>query len=259
MLIPTAYFIFICFHTKTYYFSFDTICVCSSLPPFFAQHFLHSFVCTALLDVTADTNNIRNKTRTPNIFKNVDRPLPSPTSTSMKLNESAPMSPALSPNTKSMISQKVQTLKQRKQDLDKLLIEKNSLLQQLCREEAKIIGCSTYSLNDVANISGIDCGDGGVNNGCDRLQLNNNNSTLRRHIDTGFKLPENLLNSNEDDINQLMLSKKIQQQISQASLKLANDLNQTKVSATLDYLFQLKSILSAIESTTVILANPSSN
>lgn len=148
----------------------------------------------------------------------------------MKLNESGPLSPtpsALSPNTKSMISQKLQTLKQRKQDLDKLLIEKNSLLQQLCREEAKIIGCSTYSLNDVANLSGIDCGDGGN----DRLQLNNNNSTLlRRHIDTGFKLPENLLNSNEDDINQLRLSKKIQQQISQASLKLANDVNQTKVS-----------------------------
>lgn len=198
--------------------------------------FLFFFFCVHLFALPnrkiADTNNIRNKTRTPNIFKNVDRPLPSPTSTSMKLNDSAPLSPALSPNTKSMISQKVQTLKQRKQDLDKLLIEKNSLLQQLCREEAKIIGCSTYSLNDVANISGIDCGDGGVNNSCDRLQLNNNNSTLRRHIDTGFKLPENLLNSNEDDINQLLLSKKIQQQISQASMKLANDLNQTKVSVT---------------------------
>ncbi|XP_031626771.1 hybrid signal transduction histidine kinase M [Contarinia nasturtii] len=173
----------------------------------------------------SDANN-RNKTRTPNIFKNVDRPLPSPTSGSMKLNESAPLSPTLSPNTKSMISQKVQTLKQRKQDLDKLLQEKNNLLQQLCREEAKIIGCSTFSLNDLSSISGIDCSDGGVNN-CDRAQLNNN-STLRRHIDTGFKLPENLLNSNEDDINQLLLSKKIQQQISQASLKLANDATQTK-------------------------------
>lgn len=175
---------------------------------------------------TADANNIRNKTRTPNIFKNNERPLPSPTSTTMKLNESAPLSPALSPNTKSMISQKVQTLKQRKQDLDKLLLEKNILLQQLCREEAKIIGCSTFSLNDLAN---IDCSDGGVNND-ERLQLNNN-STLRRHIDTGFKLPESLLNGNEDDIKQLLLSKKIQQQISQASSKLANDATQTKVSA----------------------------
>lgn len=179
--------------------------------------------------IIADANNIRNKTRTPNIFKNVDRPLPSPTSTSMKLNESAPLSPTLSPNTKSMISQKVQTLKQRKQDLDKLLLEKNNLLQKLCREEAKIIGCSTFSLNDqLSSISGIDCSDGGG----DRHQVNNN-STLRRHIDTGFKLPDNLLNSNEDDINQLLLSKKIQQQISQASLKLANDVTQTKVSAKL--------------------------
>lgn len=180
---------------------------------------------------TADANNIRNKTRTPNIFKNVEHPLPSPTSTSMKLNESAPLSPTLSPNTKSMISQKVQTLKQRKHELDKMLHDKNNLLQQLCREEAKIIGCTAYSLNDLSTISGIDCSDGGVNT-IDRLQLNNNNSsTLRRHIDTGFKLPENLLNSNEDDIKQLLLSKKIQQQISQASLKMANDANQSKVSS----------------------------
>lgn len=54
---------------------------------------------------------------------------------------------------------------------------------------------------------------------------------LRRHIDTGFKLPENLLTGNEDDsMNQLLLSKRIQQQISQASLKFANDATQTKVS-----------------------------
>lgn len=172
----------------------------------------------------AETNNLGNKNRTPNIFQNADRPLPSPTSSSMKFNETGPMSPALSPNSKSIISQKVQTLKQRKFDLDKLLMEKNSLLQQLCREEAKLIGCSTYSLNDITNIGGIDCSDGGA----DRISLNNN-STLRRHVDTGFKLPENLLNSNEDDINQLLLSKKIQQQISQASIRLANDVTQTKV------------------------------
>lgn len=177
----------------------------------------------------ADANNIRNKTRTPNIFKNVDRPLPSPTSVSMKLNESAPLSPTLSPNTRSMITQKMQTLKQRKQDLDKILLEKNNLLHQLCREEAKIIGCSTFSLNDVSSLSGIDCSDGGLINTDHRIQ-SNNISTLRRHIDTGFKLPESLLNSNEDDINQLLLSKKIQQQISQASSRLANDVTQTKVS-----------------------------
>lgn len=160
----------------------------------------------------------------------------------MKLNESAPLSPTLSPNTKSMISQKVQTLKQRKVDLDKLLQEKNNLLQQLCREEEKLIGCSTFSLNDISTFSGIDCGDGGVNNS-DRLQFNNNNSSLRRHIDTGFKLPENLLNGNEDDINQLLLSKKIQQQISQASLKLANDATQTKVSNNLCNIFFKKKFI----------------
>lgn len=142
----------------------------------------------------------------------------------MKLNESGPLSPALSPNTKSIILQKLQTLKQRKLDLDKLLIEKNNSLHQLCREEAKLIG-STYSLNDITNIGGVDCGDGNM----DRLGMNNNNASLRRHVDTGFKLPENLLNTNEDDINQLLLSKKIQQQISQASLKMANDVAQTKV------------------------------
>lgn len=142
----------------------------------------------------------------------------------MKLNESGPLSPALSPNTKSIISQKLQTLKQRKLDLDKLLIEKNNLLHQLCREETKLIG-SKYSLNDITNIGGVDCGDGNM----DKLRMNNNNASLRRHVDTGFKLPENLLNSNEDDINQLLLSKKIQQQISQASLKMANDVTQTRV------------------------------
>lgn len=153
----------------------------------------------------------------------------------MELNESAPLSPALSPNTKSIISQKLQTLRQRKLDLDKLLQGKNNLLQQLSREEAKLIGCSTFSLNDLSSVGGIDCSDGGVNN-IDRIQLNNN-SILRRHIDTGFKLPENLLNSNEDGINQLVLSKKIQQQISHASLRLANDVNQTKVSDNLTNYF----------------------
>lgn len=126
--------------------------------------------------------------------------------------------------------QKLQTLKQRKLDLDKLLIEKNNLLQQLCREEAKLIGRSTYSLTDIGTAStGIDCGDGSSNNNVGE-QGSGQNNTLRRRIDTGFKLPENLLNSNEDDINQLLLSKKIQQQISQASLRLANDVAQTKVS-----------------------------
>lgn len=186
-----------------------------------------------ILCVIADGNTIRNKTRTPNILQNADRPLPSPVAT-MKLNESDASN--TSPNTnKTMVSQKLQTLKQRKLELEKQLQEKNTLLQNLCREEAKLIGCSSYSLNELGNISGIDCSDGSNSGITDRIQssnnLNNNNSTLtRRHIDTGFKLPENLLNSTEDNINQLLLSKQIQQQISQASLRFANDATQNKVS-----------------------------
>lgn len=183
---------------------------------------------------TDANSSLRNKTRTPNIFQNIEPSLVSPTPSSiMKFNDSnAPLSPnsTTSPNTKSMMAQKLQTLKQRKLDLDKLLIEKNNLLQQLCREEAKLIERSTYSLADCGgSSSGVDCSDG--NNTVDHLSGTNNNSTLRRRVDTGFKLPENLLNSNSDDVNQLMLSKKIQQQISQASMKLANDVSQNKVSS----------------------------
>lgn len=144
-----------------------------------------------------------------------------------------------------MVSQKLQTLKQRKLELEKQLAEKNTLLQNLCREEAKLIGCSSYSLNELANVSGIDCSDGGAIG--DRLHVTNNNSSTltRRHIDTGFKLPENLLISTEDDINQLLLSKQIQQQISQASLRFANDATQTKVSKkkSFDIFFFLEKII----------------
>lgn len=112
---------------------------------------------------------------------------------------------------KAALSPKMQTLKQRKNDLDKLLCEKYNLLQQLCNEEGQLLGC--YPMNEA---KGIDTNDG-------------MSATLRRKVDTGFKLPENLLNSKEDDINKLLLSRQIQQQISEASLKLANDVSQTKV------------------------------
>lgn len=104
-------------------------------------------------------------------------------------------------------AQRLQLLKQRKLDLEKILLEKNNLLQQLCRQEAQIIGCYDF-----------ETGDG-------------KSSTLRRKVNTAFKLPENLLNGTsdkEDEINKLLLGKQIQQQISEASLKLANDLSQTK-------------------------------
>lgn len=158
--------------------------------------------------------NLRHATRTPNILQNVEL---SPTSSSKAstANDSMHQSPA---STKSN-SLKLQTLKQRKLDLDNLLNEKNNLLQQLCREEAKLFGC--YPTPDGSGL-GIDCSDGfGMS------------STLRRRVETSFKLPENLLNNKEDEINRLLLSKQIQQQISEASLKLANDATQTKVCLTI--------------------------
>lgn len=113
---------------------------------------------------------------------------------------------------KSATAMKLQSLKQRKAELDKLLYDKNNLLQQLCREEAQLIGCypSTDSIN----------GDSTDNGG----------NTLRRKVDTNYKLSENLLNNGrEDDVHKLLLAKQIQQQISEASMKMANDPSQTKV------------------------------
>lgn len=108
---------------------------------------------------------------------------------------------------------KLQSLKLRKLELEKLLIEKNNLLQRVCREEALILGY--YPPSDGGNLETVD---GGSN-------------TLRKKVDTSFKLSENLLNNGkEDDVHKLLLAKQIQQQISEASLKMANDLAQTKVS-----------------------------
>lgn len=154
--------------------------------------------------------SLRNATRTPNIFQNVE----------LSPNQSSKVSDTtLSPSsTKGMPSVKLQTLRQRKTDLDNLLTEKNNLLAQLCREEAKLLANSSVVANDV--ILGIDCSDG-----------HTMNAAVRRRGDTSFKLPEKVLNSKEDEINKYMLSKQIQQQISEASLKLANDMSQTKVSS----------------------------
>lgn len=158
-------------------------------------------------------SNVRNSTRTPNIFQNVEL---SPTPSSKTSADTTTLSSGGATNTKPKISLKIQTLRQRKIDLDKMLIEKTNLLQQLCREETKLIGCYPSADNILI---GIDCNDGSAMT-----------ASLRRRVDTSFKLPENLLNnSKEDDINKLLLSKRIQQQISEASLKMANDMSQIKV------------------------------
>uniref|UniRef100_A0A182URL9 DUF3338 domain-containing protein n=1 Tax=Anopheles merus TaxID=30066 RepID=A0A182URL9_ANOME len=120
---------------------------------------------------------------------------------------------------KSPASQKYEQLKLRKQELEKRLNEKYSQLQQIKREEAQLIGMypsdfscgigpsgSTDGVNGTAGSGGT----GGAGTG------NGTAPTLRRKIGTSFKLPENLLNNKEDDINKLLLEKQIQQQISEA-------------------------------------------
>lgn len=158
-------------------------------------HFICLFVAEA---------GLRSTSRTPSILQNGEHsPTPSKHSTGSTL------SPMASKNAASM---RLQSLKQRKCELEIRLNEKNNLLQQLCREEAQLLGC--YTQTDAGHMEVDGCG------------LN----TLRRKVDTSFKLSENLLNNGkEDDVHKLLLGKQIQQQISEASLKMANDFSQTKV------------------------------
>ncbi|XP_050076842.1 DNA N6-methyl adenine demethylase-like [Anopheles maculipalpis] len=129
---------------------------------------------------------------------------------------------------KSPASLKYEQLKLRKQELEKRLNEKYSQLQQIKREEAQLIGMypSDFSCgigsDSINGTSGTTGGGGATGTG------NGTAPTLRRKIGTSFKLPENLLNNKEDDINKLLLEKQIQQQISEASLRLANDTGQPK-------------------------------
>ncbi|XP_053694750.1 putative uncharacterized protein DDB_G0271606 [Sabethes cyaneus] len=109
-------------------------------------------------------------------------------------------------------SSKYEQLKVRKAELEKKLNEKYAQLQQVKREEAQLIGM--YPSDFSAGVGSQD--------------QNGAAPTLRRKIGTSFKLPENLLNNKEDDINKLLLEKQIQQQISEASLRLANDTSQSK-------------------------------
>ncbi|EDO63562.1 AGAP008413-PA, partial [Anopheles gambiae str. PEST] len=119
---------------------------------------------------------------------------------------------------KSPASQKYEQLKLRKQELEKRLNEKYSQLQQIKREEAQLIGMYPSDFSCGIGPSAMGTGNGTA-------------PTLRRKIGTSFKLPENLLNNKEDDINKLLLEKQIQQQISEASLRLANDSGQPKSTA----------------------------
>lgn len=119
----------------------------------------------------------------------------------------------------------LQNLKQKKIDLEKKLNEKCKLLSQIIRDESSLLKLAASNSAPVTPNS------------------NTMQSSIRRKIiGTSFKLPENLLNSppsatspnslvatkQKDEINQLLLEKKLQQQISEAALKLANDVSQTK-------------------------------
>ena len=153
---------------------------------------------------------LRNTARTPNILQN-DGLSPVAIAKNAANTSTSSTNSNNNNNNKSISSMKLQSLKVRKAELDRLLLEKNNLLQQLCRQEAQLIGC--YPSDGTSVESGDVLG-----------------STLRRKVGTSFKLPENLLNNGkEDEINKMLLARQIQQQISEASLKLSNDSSQTKV------------------------------
>lgn len=127
-------------------------------------------------------------------------------------NSPAQLKPSGKDDAASKSPTKYELLKARKAELEKRLNEKYAQLQQIKREEAQLIGMYPSDFS-----SGVGSQD-----------QNGAAPTLRRKIGTSFKLPENLLNNKEDDINKLLLEKQIQQQISEASLRLANDTSQPK-------------------------------
>lgn len=198
-----------------------------------------------LLILLAETV-LRSSIRTPSILQQQQQqhlnnnpatssPLsPTPSTTTQSSNTSG--STAV-PTTPTSTSNRLQFIKQRKLDLEKVLNEKTILLQQLCRQVCKSDVKTPVSILNLlfsvkeAQIVGI-YPNGEYGNAIEQQQDSTSiaSTTLRRKVGTGFKLPENLLNHKEDDVNKLLLGKQIQQQISEASLKLANDLTQTKVS-----------------------------
>ncbi|XP_059608878.1 uncharacterized protein LOC132256464 [Phlebotomus argentipes] len=114
-------------------------------------------------------------------------------------------SPSTSGATLSPNQLKLQALRQRKADLEKKLSERNSQLQEICRKEAQLIGIYPVAIDGQQT-----------------------SATLPRKIGTSFKLSEILINNKEDDVNNLLLQKQLQQQICKASQKLMSDTSQPK-------------------------------
>lgn len=140
--------------------------------------------------------------------------------------------------------QRLAVLRLKRQDLEKRLQEKNSLLQELCRKEAHLIGVyptvtvagqeAHHPSSSADDIGGLLQGNG---------KTAHNTHSLPRKIGTGFTLSEKYLNKRapsansplnapaqreDEELNSLLLQRDIQQQICKASLKLLNDVALTK-------------------------------
>lgn len=155
--------------------------------------------------------------------------------------------------------QRLAALRLKRQELEKRLQEKNSLLQELCRKEAHLIG--VYPTVTVAGQEGhhhpsSSADDiGGLLSASSGNAKGHNTHSLPRKIGTGFTLSEKYLNKRtlsspltapsasnannpasqqqqqqheDEELNNLLLQRDIQQQICKASLKLLNDVTLTK-------------------------------
>lgn len=113
---------------------------------------------------------------------------------------------------------RIMYLQQRKKALTLLLQEKNELLRRLCLQEADITGVIPSEMPEEVTDTPTDS---------NYMNDSNVNLTLRRKVETGFKLSENLLSSgvsNEDDeVRKLLLEKQVQTSIAEAALNMAKN------------------------------------
>lgn len=141
-------------------------------------------------------------------------------------------------NNASPQKQRLALLRLKRADLEKRLQEKNNLLQELSRKEAHLIGVYPTAGQESHPSSSADDIGGLLN----AKGSGHNTHSLPRKIGTGFTLSEKYLNKrtlssplnapasqrDEEELNNLLLQRDIQQQICKASLKLLNDAALTK-------------------------------
>lgn len=174
----------------------------------------------------------------------------SSTSNAHNVSVSSTASPQTAAKQSSPNQQRLAVLRVKRQELEKRLQEKNSLLQELGRREAHLIG--VYPTVTVAgqeghhNPSSSADDIGGLLKASGSSGHGHNTHSLPRKIGTGFTLSEKYLNKrtlsspltaplaqqqteqDEEELNNLLLQRDIQQQICKASLKLLNDAALTK-------------------------------